>query len=147
MEMFMTEWYYNNTPIYSLPEDCVGFVYLITNMMDGKKYVGKKLAEFTKTKYKTVTLKDGTKKKKAIKSKTESDWQIYWGSSDALKADIVKYGEQWFRREILHYCKSKSECNYLEAREQMERRVLESNDYYNNNMQLRVHGSHINGKV
>lgn len=145
--MYTAEWYHNNTPIYSLPDDCVGFVYLITNMMDGKKYIGKKLAEFTRTKYKTVTQKDGTKKRKAIKSKIESDWKEYWGSSDALKADLDRYGPQWFRRDILYFCTSKSECNYLEAREQMERRVLESNNYYNNNIQVRVHGNHINGKV
>ena len=55
-------WTYNNQPIETLPDDCVGFVYLITNTVNGKKYVGKKLAKFSKTTYKTVKLKNGNKK-------------------------------------------------------------------------------------
>ena len=58
-----------------LPEDCVGFVYLITNLINDRKYIGKKLAKFSKTTYKTVKLKNGTKKKKKIRSKIDSDWQ------------------------------------------------------------------------
>lgn len=115
--------------------------------MNGRKYVGKKLANFAKTSYKTITLKDGTKKKKKIKGQIESDWRDYWGSSDALHKDIELYGQQWFRREILHFCTSKSQCNYLEAKEQFLRSVLESDKYYNNNIQVRVHGNHINGKL
>jgi len=52
-------WYYQDNPINELPEDCVGFVYLITNTATGKMYVGKKLAKFSKTTYKTVKLKNG----------------------------------------------------------------------------------------
>ena len=137
------QWTYQNTTVESLPEDCIGFVYLITNITSGRKYIGKKLAKFSKTTYKTVKLKNGTKKKKRIKSKIDSDWQDYYGSSPNLQKDIDALGKENFSREILYYCKSKAECSYIEAREQFLRKVLESDDYYNGHIQVRVHGSHI----
>ena len=136
-------WYYQDTPVETLPDDCVGFVYLITNNLSGRKYIGKKLAKFSKTTYKTVKQKNGIKKRKKIRSKIDSDWQEYYGSSPELTKDIVSLGKENFKREILFYCKSKSECSYIEAREQFSRKVLESNDYYNGHIQVRVHGSHI----
>ena len=136
-------WYYRKKIIETLPEDCVGFVYLITNTETGRKYIGKKLAKFSKTTYKTVTLKNGTKKKKRIKTKIDSDWREYYGSNDQLNKDVQQLGADKFKREILFYCKSKAECSYVEAREQFRRRVLESNEYYNGHIQVRVHGSHI----
>ena len=137
------DWTYENTVVETLPEDCVGFVYLITNSISGRKYIGKKLAKFSKTTYKTVKLKNGTKKKKKIRSKIDSDWREYYGSSPELSKDVAELGAENFTREILFYCKSKSECSYIEAREQFSRRVLESKDYYNGHIQVRVHGSHI----
>jgi len=136
-------WYYQNTIITELPEDCIGYVYLITNTVSGRMYIGKKLAKFSKTTYKTVKLKNGTKKRKKIRGKVESDWQDYYGSSDALNADVALLGKDKFKREILYYCKSKAECSYVEAREQFNRKVLESTDYYNGHISVRVHGSHI----
>ena len=136
-------WLYQGILVEQLPEECVGFVYIITNTTNGKKYIGKKLAKFSRTTYKTVKLKNGKKKKKKIRGKIESDWQEYWGSSPNLTADINTLGKEKFTREILHYCKSKSETSYIEAREQFERKVLESQDYYNGHIQVRVHGSHI----
>ena len=136
-------WTYQNQLVEVLPEECVGFVYLITNTLTGRKYIGKKLAKFSKTTYKTVKLKNGTKKKKKIRGKIDSDWREYYGSSPALTADVTALGTANFTREILFYCTSKSECSYIEAREQFSRRVLESNDYYNGHIQVRVHGSHI----
>ena len=140
-------WIYQNTIVETLPEDCVGFVYCITNTETGRKYIGKKLSMFSKTKYKMVTLKSGIKKRKKIKSKVDSDWMEYYGSSLELSADVKCLGVDSFTREILHLCKSKAECSYLEAREQFSRRVLESEDYYNNQISVRVHGSHIRGKL
>jgi hypothetical protein len=140
-------WYYNGNAVSELPEDVVGFVYLITNTANGKMYVGKKLAKFAKTTYKVVKLKNGTKKRKKIKSKINSDWQQYYGSSPNLTEDVNQLGTDNFKREILYYCKSKSECSYIEAREQFSRRVLESDDYYNGHIQVRVHGSHIKNKL
>ena len=136
-------WYYENHIIETLPEDCVGFVYIITNIQTGRKYIGKKLAKFSKTTYKTIKLKNGTKKKKKIRGKIDSDWRDYYGSSPELTKDVEALGKDQFHRQILFYCKSKSECSYVEAREQFSRRVLESNDYYNGQIQVRVHGSHI----
>jgi hypothetical protein len=112
-------------------------------MLTGRKYVGKKLAKFAKTTYKTKTLKNGTKKRQKIRSKVDSDWQEYYGSSVELTADIAKLGKDNFSREILYYCKSKAETSYTEAREQFDRKVLESTDYYNGQISVRVHGSHI----
>jgi hypothetical protein len=140
-------WTYNSEIVESLPDDCVGFVYNITNLTTGRQYIGKKLAKFSKTSYKTVTLKNGTKKKKKIKSKIDSDWMEYYGSSIELSKDIASLGKDNFAREILFYCKSKAECSYIEAREQFTRRVLESDDYYNGQISVRVHGSHIKGKL
>ena len=141
------QWTYQNTIVEELPETCVGFVYLITNNITGRKYIGKKLAKFAKTTYKMVKLKNGTKKKKKIRSKIDSDWRDYYGSSDALQKDIDTLGTDKFTREILYYCKSKAETSYVEAREQFDRKVLESDDYYNGHIQVRVHGSHIKGKL
>ena len=140
-------WLYEQKQIETLPEDCVGFVYLITNNISGRKYIGKKLAKFSKTTYKTVTQKNGIKKRKKIRSKIDSDWREYYGSSPELTADVNKLGTENFSREILYYCKSKSECSYIEAREQFTRKVLESTDYYNGHIQVRVHGSHIRNKI
>ena len=136
-------WTYQGQVVEELPEDCVGFVYLITNTVSGRKYIGKKLAKFSKTTYKTVKLKNGTKKKKKIKGKIESDWKDYYGSSPNLTKDIDSLGKEHFTREILHYCKSKAETSYIEAKEQFERKVLETDEYYNGHIQVRVHGSHI----
>ena len=140
-------WTHQGSLVSELPEDCIGFVYLITCTVTGRKYIGKKLAKFSKTTYKTVKLKNGTKKKKKIRSKIDSDWQTYWGSSIELTKDIENLGVDKFIREILYYCKSKSETSYVEAREQFVRKVLESNDYYNGHIQVRVHKSHINSKL
>jgi hypothetical protein len=140
-------WLFEGNVVEQLPEDCVGYVYCITNTVTGRMYIGKKLAKFSKTTYKTVKLKNGTKKRKKIKSKIDSDWQEYWGSNEQLKLDVQQLGADKFTREILHYCSSKAICSYIEAKEQFTRRVLESPDYYNNIINLRVHGSHIMGKI
>ena len=140
-------WLYENTQIELLPEDCVGFVYLITNLTTGRKYIGKKLAKFSKTTYKVVKLKNGNKKKKKIRSKIDSDWLTYYGSNDELNKDIQTLGQDNFKREILYYCNSKAQCSYIEAREQFRHQVLESDAYYNGQISVRVHGSHIKNKI
>ena len=140
-------WTYQGQVVNELPDECVGFVYCITNITSGRQYIGKKLAKFSKTTYKTVKLKNGTKKKKKIRSKIDSDWQEYYGSSAELTKDIDTLGKENFSREILYYCKSKSETSYIEAREQFDRKVLESDEYYNGQISVRVHGSHIKSKI
>ena len=140
-------WSYHDTPVETLPEDCVGFVYLITNNLSGRKYIGKKLAKFSRTTLKTVKQKNGIKKKKKVRSKVDSDWREYWGSSPELSQDIQQLGTKNFSRQILYYCKSKAECSYVEAREQFARQVLESQDYYNGIINCRIHGSHIINRI
>ena len=140
-------WLFESQEITEIPEEYVGFVYLITNKISGKKYIGKKLSKFRKTTYRTVKLKNGSKRKKKIRSKIDSDWQTYYGSNDELNRDVEALGTENFTREILYYCRSKAECSYIEAREQFARKVLESDEYYNGHIQVRVHGSHIKGKL
>ena len=140
------QWIYKNEPVEQLPEECVGFVYIITNTVSGRMYVGKKLARFKTTRYKMHTQKNGKKVRKKIRGAVASDWQEYYGSSDQLNRDVESLGRDRFQREILYYCRSKAECNYIEAREQFARKVLESEQYYNRHIRVRVHGSLIINK-
>jgi hypothetical protein len=140
-------WLYQGSIVETLPEECIGFVYLITNKTSGRKYLGKKLAKFSKTSYKTIKLKNGNKKKKKIRTKIDSDWRDYYGSNIELNKDVETLGKENFTREILYYCISKAQCSYIEAREQFTRKVLESAEWYNGHIQVRVHGSHIINKL
>ena len=133
--MTKVNWTYQGELVETLPDGVVGFVYLITNTTTGRMYVGKKLAKFKRSR---PPLK-GRKNKR--RHTVESDWQDYYGSSDLLTEDVNKLGKEKFKREIIHLCKSKGECNYLEAKEQFARGVLESDDYYNGHIRVRVHGS------
>jgi hypothetical protein len=128
-------WYHNNEIVNEIDPKYKAFVYLITNLKTGKKYIGKKLTEFTKTKI---------VKGKRKKVKYESDWRDYWSSSDELKSDVMTLGEDNFRREIIHYCLNKGSASYFEAKEQFANEVLEKPDlWYNGQIQVRVHRSHI----
>jgi hypothetical protein len=128
-------WQYNNTDFTEEQiQDFYGFVYLITNIPSGKKYIGKKFFYSTKTKQ---------VKGKKKKVKVSSDWQTYYGSSDTLKQDVLSLGHDQFTREILHLCLSKGECGYLEAKEQFVRGVMDSEDYYNSWIMVRIRKSHL----
>jgi len=118
-------------------EDAYGFVYLITNTKTNQKYVGKKFFWSRKTLPITKTRK---RRKRML---VESDWQKYWGSSKHLQEDIDKYGQENFTREILHFCKTKGECAYMEAKEQFDRDVLLTDDYYNGIINCRIGGKSV----
>ena len=128
-------WMHKGKTVESIPDEYEGFVYLITNLKTQQKYVGKKLAKFKTTK---PPLKGKKNKRRGYK---ESDWREYWGSSDRLNEDVKNLGEENFSREILYFCKSRAEMSYIEAREQFDRRVLETDEYYNGIINVRVGGS------
>ena len=130
-------WTYQGKEVEELPQDVVGFVYIITNTTNDRQYIGKKLAKFSRSR---PPLKG---KKNKRRTKVESDWRDYYGSSDELNEDIAQLGKDNFKREILFYCYSKSELSYIEAREQFNYRVLESDKYYNGHIRVRVHGKGI----
>jgi hypothetical protein len=120
------------TTTLSIPEAPYGFIYIITNTLNNKKYIGKKQIL---CKRKKPPLKG--KKKKRI-STVETDWKFYTSSSVELNNDIKVNGKNNFVFEILRFCNSKSELAYYEAKEQFDREVLLKEDYYNGIINLRI---------
>ena len=112
------------------------FVYIITNTTNDRKYIGKKW-------FWSLRKKKIKGKKRAKRVKLESDWKDYYGSSAELTADILKYGKDKFKREILILCKTKGDTSYHEARLQFEFKVLESDEYYNKWISLKIHSMHL----
>jgi hypothetical protein len=134
----MSEWIYEGRE-FEPPEDfspktLYGFVYLIENLANGRKYIGKKLMWASKS-YQL--------NKRKRRRKVESDWRDYFGSSEELLGDVEKYGPENFRRTILHLCTTKGECSYLEAKEQFARDALLSDEYYNSWISVKVRKSHV----
>ena len=129
------QWTYQGKIVEEVSEEYVGFVYLITNLTNNKKYIGKKLTKFK------VTKKPLKGKKNKRRSTKESDWRTYWGSSPHLQEDVEKIGPNNFTREILYYCTSRGELSYLEAKEQFDREVLKTDEYYNGIINVRVGSS------
>ena len=130
----MNDWLYNGE-VYLEPGEYYGFVYIITNLLSGRQYIGKKF--FWSIKRKQVN-------KARKRYKVESDWKDYWSSSEELKEDVLSLGTENFKREIIHLCKSKGTTNYFEAKEQFLRSVLENKDgWYNTWISVKVNRSHI----
>ena len=134
-------WYFHNTPIEFTENDigdAFGFVYIITHIKSGRKYIGKKF--FTKSKTKQV-------KGKKKKTRVSSDWLTYWGSNKELQADVLVNGEAEYTREIIHVCKSRSSCSYWETFEIFNRHALLSENYYNAWCSCKIHKKHVMGKI
>jgi hypothetical protein len=129
-------WFYNGREVTDEDlEGYVAFVYVITNLLDGRKYIGKKRLRFVSTRTKR-TAKGGKIRRKQYR---ESDWKSYYGSSEELKSDVALHGSEAFRREILVLCKSLSESNYYELREQMVTdALLKPQLYYNSYVGSRI---------
>lgn len=134
MGMNKKPWIYQDRPIEEAPEEYQGFVYVIRNDLTGKLYVGKK--NFIST---TRVKQKGKTRRKVVRK--ESDWRNYYGSNDALKADVEQHGEDNFTREIIKLCRSKSEMSYFETKEIFERDALLKEDYYNQWVSTRIHAS------
>ena len=129
------QWKYNGNLVEEIADQYIGFVYIITNLTNNKKYIGKKLAKFKKTR---PPLKGKKRKRKSL---VESDWQTYWGSSEHLLADVAELGTENFSREILYFCTTRGELSYREAKEQFDREVLLTDEYYNGIINVRIGGS------
>lgn len=134
----MSDWLYEGIPLEEIPENTVGFIYLITNLTNGRQYIGQKV--FTSKRVKKP-LKGKVNKRR---STVESDWRTYWGSSQELKDDVVKLGESNFKREIILLCESKALMNYEEARLQFEYDVLRYPEkFYNAMINCRISRSQV----
>jgi len=131
-------WIYNGEQFTSdMIGNNLGFVYCLTDAVNGKKYIGKK--KFW-SKITRPPLKGKTRKRREIK---ESDWQNYFGSSSETQALVEEFGAARFHREILHLCETAGIMGYLELKEQMDRQVLLDDNYYNGIIQARIHRSHV----
>ena len=132
--MTVTPWIYKGNPLEEIPNEYYGFVYLITNNVDKRYYVGRKFFYSSKTRQ---------VKGKKKKIKVESDWKDYYGSNKTLQEDVARLGPGAFHREILHLCKSKGTCNYYEASEIFKRDAILNENYYNDWMHVKVSRSHV----
>jgi hypothetical protein len=131
-------WYYGDTEFTSdMICDYVGYVYCITDLSNNKKYIGKKLFKSTR---KLKPLKGQKRRRTKI---LESDWMDYYGSSEEVKMLVEEKGPSNFHREIIHLCNTKGEMSYLEAKEQFDREVLLSDDYYNEFIGCKIHSRHV----
>tara|TARA_B100000780_G_scaffold173956_1_gene121789 strand:+ start:141 stop:548 length:408 start_codon:yes stop_codon:yes gene_type:complete len=132
-------WYYENKLYDEAPKEYMGFVYLVTDLNTNRKYIGKKLFWNTR---KLKPLKGKTRRRTQI---VESNWKSYYGSNEELQQLVEISNAERFLREILYLCAKKGIMGYLEAREQFDRNVLLSDEYYNNFIGCKIHGKHVAG--
>ena len=130
-------WYFWNEPFDKTPEEYQGFVYLITEKKTDKKYIGKKFFWKPKILPKTKT------RKKRVKTRVESDWRDYYGSSKEVRLLVEQNGKDNYRRDIMKLCKTKGECSYYEAKIQFELDVLLRDDFFNEFIGCKIHSKHI----
>lgn len=128
---YENKWTFGGKPFESDQiADHLGFVYMIIDNRDGRKYIGQK--KFLKR----------VKRAKG-KVTVESDWKHYWGSSLELQNEVAVHGQHNFSRIILHLCHTKSEMNYIELREQMLNDVLLKDGWYNGYVGTRISRKHL----
>ena len=127
------------TDITDMPEGTYGFIYQITHKSTGKKYIGKKVLSFERTKKltkKELAEHTGKGRKPTTKKvQSESDWKTYFGSNKEFLELIKAYGGQHFEREILEYVPSKKLLTYFECKYLFSVGAIEPNSlYYNDNL-------------
>jgi len=132
-------WYYNDKLYEATPEEFQGFVYEITELDTNKKYIGKK--NFWKPKTLPIT----KKRKRRVRTRAESDWKQYYGSSNEVCTLVEERGTDKFKRVILRLCKTKGDMSYHEAKLQFANDVLLREDYYNNFIGCKIHSKHLTG--
>ena len=120
------------------PQNCIGFVYKITNIKTGKFYIGRK-SLFSNVK-KKLTKKElselsgpGRKPTKKLVT-SESNWIDYWGSNKGILQEIKEEGTDYFRKEILKFCYNKKQLTYWEVHYQCVENVLLTDKSYNDNI-------------
>ena len=131
------KWLYENKEYDETPDEYQGFVYLITELDTRKMYIGKKFF------WKPKTLPITKSRKRRVKTRVESDWRTYYGSSITVQNLVEKKGLDNWKREILKLCKTKGECSYYEAKEQFARDALLSTEYYNEFIGCKIHAKHL----
>jgi hypothetical protein len=128
-------WTYNGAPITEeIIGDSYGFVYVIRNKTDGRRYVGRKY--FTKAGYKTV-------KGKRKKIRISSGWENYYGSNKVLLEDVKQLGEDNFERMIIRLCRNRSECSYYETHYIFQFGALLSDRWYNEWCTCKISKKHL----
>jgi len=133
-------WHYNGKEFDETPEEYQGFVYQITEKETGMKYIGKKFF------WKPKVLPKTKKRKRRVRTRTESDWRKYFGSSKEVQLLVEENGAGAFHREILMLCKTKGQCSYYEMKYQLELDVLlKPEEYYNAFVGGKIHRKHILG--
>lgn len=134
-------WLYNNKEINNIedfPKDTFGFVYEVTHLPSGKKYLGKKVLFFNQKK--ALTKKELTeytgpgRKPKWKRVLKESDWKTYYGSQSEIKKLVKEGNPQDFKREILFLAKNSKLLTYIETKLLFNKEVLENDEYLNSNI-------------
>ena len=132
-------WYYNEDVFDETPESYQGFVYEIVELDTGRKYIGKK--NFWRPKTLPIT----KTRKRRVRTRVESDWRDYYGSSDKVQSLVESKGRENFQKVILRLCKNKGEMSYFEAKLQFHHDVLLSDKYYNEFIGCKIHAKHLGG--
>ena len=130
-------WTYNGSEYNETPEDYQGFVYIITELDSGKKYLGKK--NFWRPK----VLPKNSKRSRRMRTRVESDWRGYYGSSKELQVLVEQRGGDNYKREIIRLCRTKGEMSYYEAKAQFDNDVLLSDEWLNEFIGCKIHAKHL----